>query len=126
MRKNQIATTTKDQLRKTFDNGVCSRRAGGAILNTTSVEIDEELQNRAVILTVNEEREQTKTILENQREEETLEGVLKRKKKEGIITFHQNIQRLILPLAVVNPYANELKFPDTRLRMRRDQKKYLT
>ncbi|EMN29479.1 hypothetical protein LEP1GSC083_2278, partial [Leptospira interrogans serovar Pyrogenes str. L0374] len=38
----------------------------------------------------------------------------------------QNIQRLILPLAVVNPYANELKFPDTRLRMRRDQKKYLT
>ncbi|EKO51675.1 hypothetical protein LEP1GSC131_1632 [Leptospira kirschneri str. 200802841] len=53
-------------------------------------------------MTVNEEREQTKTILENQREEETLEGVLKRKKKEGIITFHQNIQRLILPLAVVN------------------------
>ncbi|MFA4796149.1 CHC2 zinc finger domain-containing protein [Leptospira kirschneri] len=122
-----IATTTKDQL--TGKLSTTEYVVEGPVvlfLTTTSVEIDEELQNRAVILTVNEEREQTKTILENQREEETLEGVLKRKKKEGIITFHQNIQRLILPLAVVNPYANELKFPDTRLRMRRDQKKYLT
>ncbi|WP_039938841.1 CHC2 zinc finger domain-containing protein [Leptospira noguchii] len=122
-----IATTTKDQL--TGKLSTTEYVVEGPVvlfLTTTSVEIDEELQNRAVILTVNEEREQTKTILRNQREEETLEGVLKRKKKEGIITFHQNIQRLILPLAVVNPYANELKFPDTRLRMRRDQKKYLT
>ncbi|WP_061286891.1 CHC2 zinc finger domain-containing protein [Leptospira interrogans] len=122
-----IATTTKDQL--TGKLSTTEYVVEGPVvlfLTTTSVEIDEELQNRAVILTVNEEREQTKTILRNQREEETLEGVLRRKKKEGIITFHQNIQRLILPLAVVNPYANELKFPDTRLRMRRDQKKYLT
>lgn len=122
-----IATTTKDQL--TGKLSTTEYVVEGPVvlfLTTTSVEIDEELQNRAVILTVNEEREQTKTILRNQREEETLEGVLKRKKKEGIITFHQNIQRLIQPLAVVNPYAGELKFPDTRLRMRRDQKKYLT
>ncbi|MCL8312818.1 CHC2 zinc finger domain-containing protein [Leptospira interrogans] len=122
-----IATTTKDQL--TGKLSTTEYVVEGPVvlfLTTTSVEIDEELQNRAVILTVNEEREQTKTILRNQREEETLEGVLRRKKKEGIITFHQNIQRLILPFAVVNPYANELKFPDTRLRMRRDQKKYLT
>ncbi|UML80561.1 CHC2 zinc finger domain-containing protein [Leptospira kirschneri] len=122
-----IATTTKDQL--TGKLSTTEYVVEGPVvlfLTTTSVEIDEELQNRAVILTVNEEREQTKTILENQRMEETLSGVLKKKTKEGIITFHQNIQRLILPLAVVNPYANELKFPDTRLRMRRDQKKYLT
>ncbi|EKN87851.1 CHC2 zinc finger domain-containing protein [Leptospira interrogans] len=122
-----IATTTKDQL--TGKLSTTEYVVEGPVvlfLTTTSVEIDEELQNRAVILTVNEEREQTKTILENQRMEETLSGVLKKKTKEGIITFHQNIQRLILPLAVVNPYASELKFPDTRLRMRRDQKKYLT
>lgn len=122
-----IATTTKDQL--TGKLSTTEYVVEGPVvlfLTTTSVEIDEELQNRAVILTVNEEREQTKTILENQRLEETLSGVLKKKTKEGIITFHQNIQRLIQPLAVVNPYAGELKFPDTRLRMRRDQKKYLT
>ncbi|MCG6167192.1 CHC2 zinc finger domain-containing protein [Leptospira sanjuanensis] len=122
-----IATTTKDQL--TGKLATTEYVVEGPVvlfLTTTSIEIDEELQNRSVILTVNEEREQTKTILRNQREDETLEGVLKRKKKEGITILHQNIQRLILPLSVVNPYANELKFPDTKLRMRRDQKKYLT
>ncbi|WP_036085065.1 CHC2 zinc finger domain-containing protein [Leptospira noguchii] len=122
-----IATTTKDQLSgKLSTTEYVVEGPVVLFLTTTSVEIDEELQNRAVILTVNEEREQTKTILANQRMEETLSGVLKKKTKEGIITYHQNIQRLIEPLGVVNPYANELKFPDTRLRMRRDQKKYLT
>ncbi|EMJ92318.1 CHC2 zinc finger domain-containing protein [Leptospira alstonii] len=122
-----IATTTKDQL--TGKLSTTEYVVEGPVvlfLTTTSVEIDEELQNRAMILTVNEEREQTKTILENQRLEETLSGVLKKKTKDGIVKLHQNMQRLILPLAVVNPYAKELKFPDTRLRMRRDQKKYLT
>ncbi|EKO53938.1 CHC2 zinc finger domain-containing protein [Leptospira kirschneri] len=122
-----IATTTKDQ--QTGKLATTEYSVEGPVvlfLTTTSVEIDEELQNRAVILTVNEDREQTKTILKNQREEETLEGILRKKTKEGTVTLHQNIQRLLKPLAVVNPYANELKFPDTRLRMRRDQKKYLT
>ncbi|WP_032829981.1 CHC2 zinc finger domain-containing protein [Leptospira kirschneri] len=122
-----IATTTKDQ--QTGKLATTEYTVEGPVvlfLTTTSVEIDEELQNRAVILTVNEDREQTKTILRNQREEETLSGVLKKKTKDGIVGLHQNMQRLIQPLAVVNPYANELKFPDTRLRMRRDQKKYLT
>ncbi|EMY22835.1 putative DNA primase [Leptospira interrogans serovar Australis str. 200703203] len=122
-----IATTTKDQM--TGKLATTEYTVEGPVvlfLTTTSVEIDEELQNRAVILTVNEDREQTKTILANQREEETLSGVLKKKTKDGIVAVHQNMQRLLLPLAVVNPYANEIKFPDTRLRMRRDQKKYLT
>ncbi|WP_036085457.1 CHC2 zinc finger domain-containing protein [Leptospira noguchii] len=122
-----IATTTKDQ--QTGKLTTTEYAVEGPVvlfLTTTSVEIDEELQNRAIILTVNEDREQTKTILKNQREEETLTGVLKKKTKEKIVTLHQNMQRLIQPLAVVNPYANEIKFPDTRLRMRRDQKKYLT
>ncbi|QCO32047.1 toprim domain-containing protein [Leptospira interrogans] len=122
-----IATTTKDQ--QTGKLATTEYTVEGPVvlfLTTTSVEIDEELQNRAVVLTVNEDREQTKTILANQREEETLSGVLRKKTKDGIVTLHQNIQRLLQPLAVVNPYASEIKFPDTRLRMRRDQKKYLT
>ncbi len=122
-----IATTTKDQMTgKLMTTEYTVEGPVVLFLTTTSVEIDEELQNRAVILTVNEDREQTKTILANQREEETLSGVLKKKTKDGIVAVHQNMQRLLQPLAVVNPYANEIKFPDTRLRMRRDQKKYLT
>ncbi|WP_025178806.1 CHC2 zinc finger domain-containing protein [Leptospira kirschneri] len=122
-----IATTTKDQL--TGKLSTTEYTVEGPVvlfLTTTNVEIDEELQNRSIVLTVNEEREQTKTILANQREEETLTGVLRKKTKDGVVTLHQNIQRLLKPLAVVNPYAKNLNFPDTRLRMRRDQKKYLT
>ncbi|EKR62707.1 putative DNA primase [Leptospira weilii str. 2006001853] len=95
-------------------------------LTTTNLEIDEELENRCLILTVNEGREQTRTILEIQRELETLEGIVKKRDKEKIYKQHKNIQRILRPLVVVNPYAKELKFPDTKLRMRRDQKKYLT
>jgi hypothetical protein len=39
---------------------------------------------------------------------------------------HQNAQRLLRPLAVVNPYAEDLTFLDDRTRMRRDHAKYLT
>ncbi|MDI7212100.1 CHC2 zinc finger domain-containing protein [Leptospira santarosai] len=95
-------------------------------LTTTNLEIDEELENRCLILTVNEGREQTRTILEIQRELETLEGIVKKRDKEKILKLHKNVQRILRPLVVVNPYAKELKFPDTKLRMRRDQKKYLT
>ena len=38
---------------------------------------------------------------------------------------HQNAQRLLKPLAVVNPYAPKLTFPAHTLRARRDHKKYL-
>ncbi|MDI7226996.1 DNA primase, partial [Leptospira santarosai] len=48
-------------------------------LTTTNLEIDEELENRCLILTVNEGREQTRTILEIQRELETLEGIVKKR-----------------------------------------------
>ncbi|WP_061226858.1 CHC2 zinc finger domain-containing protein [Leptospira interrogans] len=126
-KKISIATTTKDQLSGKLSTVEYTVEGPVVLfLTTTNVEIDEELQNRAIVLTVNEEREQTRTILANQREEETLTGVLRRKTKDGVVTLHQNIQRLLKPLAVVNPYAKTLNFPDTRLRMRRDQKKYLT
>ncbi|AXR66856.1 CHC2 zinc finger domain-containing protein [Leptospira mayottensis] len=95
-------------------------------LTTTNLEIDEELENRCLILTVNEGREQTRTILEIQRELETLDGIVKKRDKEKIYKLHKNVQRVLRPLVVVNPYAKEMKFPDTKLRMRRDQKKYLT
>lgn len=38
---------------------------------------------------------------------------------------HWNFQRLLKPVAVVNPYAEELRYADDRLQSRRDQPKYL-
>src|SRR5690606_28595878 len=40
--------------------------------------------------------------------------------------LHRNAQRLLRPLAVVNPYAEQLTFLDDRTRTRRDHAKYLT
>jgi hypothetical protein len=95
-------------------------------LTTTAIEIDEELLNRCLVLTVNEEREQTRAIHQLQRERQTLEGLLARHDRREILQLHQNAQRLLKPLLVANPFARELTFLDTRTRTRRDHMKYLT
>jgi DNA primase len=92
---------------------------------TTAVDMDEELLNRCIVLSVDEGREQTRAIHERQRRARTLEGVIARQERQRIVKVHQDAQRLIRALHVVNPYANELRFPDHQTRMRRDHTKYL-
>ncbi len=94
-------------------------------LTTTAIEVDEELLNRCIVLTVDEGREQTRAIHERQRQLRTLEGVKTRHERARLLELHQNAQRLLRPLSVVNPYAEQLTFPDHRTRMRRDHTKYL-
>jgi DNA primase len=95
-------------------------------LTTTAIDVDEELVNRCLVLTINESREQTRRILARQRSGRTLAGLVATSDAEAIRKLHQNAQRLLRPLAVVNPYAEELTFLDDRTRMRRDHAKYLT
>lgn len=95
-------------------------------LTTTASELDEELLNRCLVLTVDEERAQTKAIHEKQKEKQTLEGLLAKRDRDAVLKRHQNAQRLLRPLAVVNPYARHLTFLDDRTRARRDFPKYLT
>ena len=95
-------------------------------LTTTAIDVDEELVNRCLVLTINESREQTRRILARQRSGRTLAGLVATSDAESIRKLHQNAQRLLRPLAVVNPYAEDLTFLDDRTRMRRDHAKYLT
>jgi len=95
-------------------------------LTTTAAEIDEELLNRCLVLSVDEGRAQTQAIHAAQRQRRTLSGLLAKVEREAILTQHQNAQRLLEPLAVVNPFAHRLTFLDDRTRMRRDHEKYLT
>jgi DNA primase len=95
-------------------------------LTTTAIDVDEELVNRCLVLTINESREQTRRILKRQRSARTLAGLVASNEAESIRKRHQNAQRLLRPLAVVNPYAENLTFLDDRTRMRRDHAKYLT
>ena len=95
-------------------------------LTTTAIQLDEELLNRCLVLSVNEEREQTQAIHRVQREGQTLEGLLQRRDRDAILAVHRNAQRLLKPVSVVNPYARELTFHDGQTRTRRDHPKYLT
>jgi DNA primase len=95
-------------------------------LTTTAAEIDEELLNRCLVLSVDEGRTQTQAIHAAQRARRTLAGLQARAERETLLKLHQNAQRLLEPLAVVNPYADRLTFLDDRTRMRRDHEKYLT
>lgn len=95
-------------------------------LTTTAIDLDEELLNRCLVLTVNESREQTRAIHTLQRHRETLEGLLARTRRDELLKLHRNAQRLLQPLAVVNPYAEQLSFRDDQTRSRRDHVKYLT
>jgi DNA primase len=95
-------------------------------LTTTAIEIDEELLNRCLVLTVNESREQTRAIHARQRASHTLDGLLSEQQRSQRLTVHRNAQRLLRPLWVANPYAEQLTFLDVKTRTRRDHVKYLT
>ena len=95
-------------------------------LTTTAIQLDEELLNRCLVLTVNEDRSQTQAIHRQQREQQTIEGLLARKDRSETLKLHRNAQRLLKPVFVANPYARELTFLDSQTRTRRDHVKYLT
>ena len=95
-------------------------------LTTAAIDIDEELLNRCLVLAIDERREQTAAIQRRQRAAATLPELLAGHAAEAVVAVHRNAQRLLKPLAVVNPYAEQLGFLDERTRTRRDHQKYLT
>jgi DNA primase len=95
-------------------------------LTTTAIDIDEELMNRCLVLSVDESREQTRAIHALQRRRQTLEGLLAEADREAILKLHRNAQELLESVAVVNPFADSLTFLDDKTRTRRDHMKYLT
>lgn len=54
-------------------------------LTTTAIDIDEELLNRCLVLTVNEDRAQTQAIQRIQRKSQTIEGLLRRRDREELL-----------------------------------------
>lgn len=43
----------------------------------------------------------------------------------GLIELHRNVQRLLIPIHVVNPYADQLTFVGHQTRTYRDHTRYL-
>jgi hypothetical protein len=61
-----------------------------------------------------------------QRKARSLEGLRLKKQRQTLLALMRNVQRLVRPLDVVNPWADELTFTADRTRTRRDHEKYLT
>jgi len=121
------ATRTDPQTGKLRTDSYRVRGPVAIMLTTTNPEaLDYETRNRFLEVTVNETHEQTARILKAQRDEDTLEGLLRQAERERTMRLHQNVQRLLRPLKVLNPFADKLTYPAHGLRMRREQKKYLT
>jgi DNA primase len=96
-------------------------------LTTTAQEVDEELVNRSIVLTVNEDQEQTRAIHKKQREAQTIEGLWARRERAKLVKLHRNAQRLLRPIEVVNNHVeDDPDFPDYMTRTRRDHMKFLT
>lgn len=94
-------------------------------LTTTAIDIDEELLNRCLVLTINETPEQTAAIQQRQRQARTLQGLQAKVRSDAVLAAHRAAQTLLRPLAVVNPFAQSLTFASDRVRLRRDHVKYL-
>jgi hypothetical protein len=93
------------------------------LLTTTADQPDEELANRCLLLSVNEQPQQTAAIHCRQRagyrpEYQGLDG-------RSVERRHQDAQRLLEPLRVVIPWADQLTFRTDQIRYRRDHAKYL-
>lgn len=94
-------------------------------ITTTSPDADPETRSRFFVTSVDESRAQTRRILDFQRSRRTLAGQSQIAAQEAVILRHRNFQRLLKPLAVVNPFADSLKYDDDRLQSRRNQPKLL-
>lgn len=93
---------------------------------TSSVEpLDYETSTRSFEVTIDESAEQTDRIVRRELFGQSLAGVQTKLATDAIVRRHQNAQRLLERLVVVNPYADQLTFPKHVLRLRREIQKYI-
>jgi hypothetical protein len=122
-----IASTGKDGASGRITSHEYKVEGPVALLITTSkVELDEELLHRCLVSSVDESAAQTEAVQAAQRRAQTLEGVLLRNRRVHLERLHQNAQRLLRPLVVVNPHAEAIAFSDRRVRARSDHRKLLS
>jgi Fe2+ transport system protein FeoA len=95
------------------------------VMTTTSSDIDPELENRLVVLGVDEDALQTQAIVDAQRRAVTVDGLRARTTRHDLRQLHANVQRLLSPFPVVIGDI-AAAFPATATRHRRDHAKLLS
>jgi predicted transcriptional regulator len=90
---------------------------------TTRESIYEDNANRSFLLYLDESKEQDEKIMQYQRLYSA--GKIDTAKENQIRNFLQNCQRVLEPVKVINPYAEELKIPQEVFKPRRSNAHYL-
>jgi DNA-binding transcriptional ArsR family regulator len=92
---------------------------------TTAAAVNHENATRCFELTMDESEEQTSRIHARQRLLRTERGLKLREEAQAMCRRQWNAQRLLEPLPVVIPYADQLTFPTAWMRTRRDHARFL-
>jgi hypothetical protein len=95
------------------------------MMTTTATTLDPELENRLVVLGVDENPVQTRAIIAAQRDAVSLQGLAASALRAEVRLRHHDIQRLLEPMAVVIPEMTA-EFPSSATRHRRDHAKLLS
>ena len=90
---------------------------------TTKESIYEDNANRSFLIYIDESKEQDEKIMEYQRRLSA--GKINVDEQKIIINAFQNMQRILQPIAVRNPYAEYLKIPEEVFKPRRTNAHYL-
>jgi len=105
---------------------VTSPAAVSMVITGTKYDVNPENASRFFVVNVDESRAQTRRIHELQRKSFRAEHLSRRRALlPEIIRTHRAAQRMLRPLAAVIPYAEQIDFPDTLMRTRRDQARFL-
>ena len=90
---------------------------------TTKEQIYEDNANRSFLLYLDESEEQDKKIMQYQRAVSA--GQIHFYEQREIQEFLQNTQRILRPIRVINPFANQLQLPQSVFKPRRTNNHYL-
>ncbi|MCP3931359.1 MAG: hypothetical protein GY705_19915 [Bacteroidetes bacterium] len=90
---------------------------------TTQERVYEDNSNRSFLIYIDESKEQDERIMAYQRKLSA--GKIDQSKEKETQSFMQNMQRVLQPVKVVNPYAEQLKIPAEVFKKRRTNAHYL-
>jgi ABC-type dipeptide/oligopeptide/nickel transport system ATPase component len=90
---------------------------------TTKESLYEDNANRSFLIHIDESKEQDEKVMEYQRKLSA--GKIDVKEQQKIIVAFQNMQRILEPVSVRNPFAEHLKIPEEVLKPRRTNAHYL-
>ena len=123
---SRLVTTKDEKTGKMTSKLIRKKVVVSAVMSSTSTEINPENASRCFVVNTDESRDQTMAIHKRQRQKYSLEGY-RRKEEEvpAIVGVHQAAQMLLKNRVIVNPFADQLDFPATLMRSRRDHERFV-